>query len=347
MINVHGGNIYQYKKENLIDFSANINPLGLPRGVKIAIADNLDQAVHYPDIHCQLLREKLARKYHLDKKHLLFGNGAADIIFAATIALKPRKSLLLSPTFAEYEQALRAIGSQIVYWDLKETEDFCLTKDFLNAITPDIDMVFLCNPNNPTGEVIPRKFLLQIIQKCKDNNCIIVVDECFNSFLEAGEDYSVRHATTKFDNLLVVDAFTKIYAMPGIRLGFGVINNKKVHQLIESSTQPWNVSVLAQIAGIAALDEKEYLIRTKELIIFEREYLITELTKLEFKVYGSKANYIFFKGPSGLCETCLQHNLLLRNCNNYRGLGEGFYRIAVRTHEENEKLITALHGLEE
>lgn len=342
MTNIHGGDIY--KNKNMIDFSANINPLGLPRGVKIAISDSIDESVHYPDIHCEALREKLAQKYNVNKEYLIFGNGAADVIFAVTIALKPRKSLILAPTFAEYEQALKAIGSEIKYYDLKEENNFQVDYELLEYFTPDIDMVFLCNPNNPTGEVIARPFLMKMIEKCKENNSILVVDECFNSFLEKNEEYSVMNEVAHFDNLIVIDAFTKIYAMPGIRLGFGAINNSLIHEYIERSTQPWNVSVLAQAAGIAALDETEYINKTKELIATEREYLMIELKKLDFKVYSSKANYIFFKGPEGLYEKCLDNKIIIRDCSNYRGLCTGYYRIAVRIREENEKLIDALKG---
>lgn len=342
MTNIHGGDVY--KNRNMIDFSANINPLGLPRGVKIAIADGIDKAVHYPDINCDELREKIAQKYNVNKEYLIFGNGAADIIFAVTIALKPRKSLILAPTFAEYEQALKAIDSQIVCYNLKEKNGFLVGEKLLDYLTLDIDMVFLCNPNNPTGEVIPKALLIKMIKKCKENNIIIVIDECFTHFLEERETVSVMKEVDHFDNLIVIDAFTKIYAMPGIRLGFGAINNPLIHEFIERSTQPWNVSVLAQEAGIAAIDEIEYINKTNELITKERDYLIHEIKQLGYKVYGSKANYIFFRGLKGLYETCLQHKIIIRDCSNYRGLEEGFYRIAVRTHEENTKLIEVLQS---
>ncbi|OYO96012.1 threonine-phosphate decarboxylase, partial [Lachnotalea glycerini] len=148
MINEHGGDIYKHK--NVIDFSANINPLGLPRGVKIALMDCIDKTVHYPDINCEALREKLAFKYSIKKDYLICGNGAADLIFAISVALKPRKALILAPTFVEYEQSLRAGGSKIFYYNLKEDQHFQLNKNFLNCITSDYDMIFLCNPNNPT-----------------------------------------------------------------------------------------------------------------------------------------------------------------------------------------------------
>lgn len=342
MANIHGGDIY--KNKDMLDFSANINPLGLPRGVKIAITDSIDKAVHYPDINCEKLRVKLAQKLNLNKDYLIFGNGAADVIFAVTIALKPRKSLVLAPTFAEYEQALKAIGSNIICYNLKEKNGFVVQEDLLKHLSPDIDMVFLCNPNNPTGELIEKPLLMKIINKCKENNIIIVIDECFNSFLENSELHSVIKEVAQYDNLIVIDAFTKIYAMPGLRLGFGVISNPTIHEFIERSTQPWNVSVLAQEAGYAALEETEYINKTKELISKERDYLIGELKRLGYKVYGSKANYIFFKGAKGLYQKCLDKKIIIRDCSNYRGLKEGYYRIAVRTHEENEQLIEAMQA---
>jgi threonine-phosphate decarboxylase len=342
MINVHGGDIYKHK--NAIDFSANINPLGLPRGVKMALMDSIDRAIHYPDVHCEKLREKLAQAYGVNKEHLICGNGAADIIFAVTIALKPRKSLILAPTFSEYEQALTAIGSQIVYYDLKEEQGFQVDESILKRITPDIDMLFLCNPNNPTGEIIPNPLLMKMIQACHKNNIIIVIDECFNSFLPNPEDESVLREVSKFNNLIVINAFTKLYAMPGIRLGFGAISNKRIREYIDKATQPWNVSVLAQEAGIAALNEAEYVAKTKELITKERDFLIQELNQSGFTIYGSKANYIFLKGQKGLYEKCLKQNVLIRDCSNYHGLEEGYYRIAVRTHEENVKFLEALRS---
>lgn len=342
MVNVHGGDIYKHK--NMIDFSANINPLGLPRGVKMALLESIDKVIHYPDVQCEKLTEKLAEKYGIKKEYIFCGNGAADIIFAATVALKPRKSLILAPTFAEYEQALSAIGSKIYCYKLKEENGFQVKEDFLKSITKDLDMIFLCNPNNPTGEVIPKSLLMKIIEKCHKNSVILVIDECFNSFLEQGEKISVIKEVERFDNLIVVNAFTKLYAMPGIRLGFGAISNERIHGFINKSTQPWNVSLLAQEAGIAALDEKDYVAKTRKLIETERKYLIEEIGNSGYQVYGSKANYIFFKGETGLFEKCLSHDILIRDCSNYRGLEDGYYRIAVRTHEENKKLIETLQS---
>lgn len=340
MINVHGGDIY--KHTNVIDFSANINPLGLPRGVKIALMDSIDLAVHYPDVRCEDLCKRLAKYYGIKKDYILCSNGAADIIFAIAAALKPKKALILAPGFAEYEQALRANDAKIFCYRLKEEQGFILKEDFLNAITKEIDIVFLCNPNNPTGEVIPKEFMMRIIEACKKNKTILVIDECFTSFLENKEEISVIKEVEKNDNLIVINAFTKLYAMPGIRLGFAVVGNKKMIEMINKVTQPWSVSVLAQKAGIAALEQKEYVAKTKELIKNERSYLIHELSECGFHIYGSKANYIFFKGQKGLFHLCLEEGILIRDCSNYRGLEEGYYRVAIKGHEENKKLVEVL-----
>ncbi|WP_236354818.1 pyridoxal phosphate-dependent aminotransferase [Konateibacter massiliensis] len=340
MENVHGGDIYQY--ENVTDFSANINPLGLPRGVKMALMDSIDKTVHYPDIHCRKLRKKLALEYGVKEEYILFGNGAADIIFTVTTALKPRKSLILAPTFVEYKQALLAVGSKVVSYELKKEYGFQVREDFLNYISADLDMLFLCNPNNPTGEVIPKPFLMRIIEKCHRNNVLLVIDECFNSFLDDGEMQSAIKEVAQYGNLIIVNAFTKLYAMPGVRLGFGIVSNKRIHEFITRCSQPWNVSILAQEAGLAALEERGYVQKSKELIAKERSYLIEEIEKAGCQVYGSRANYIFFKAKAGLFEHCLKRQILIRDCSNYEGLEEGYYRVAVRTHEENVRLIEAL-----
>ncbi|WP_243140819.1 threonine-phosphate decarboxylase CobD [Candidatus Galacturonibacter soehngenii] len=340
MINVHGGDIYKHK--DVIDFSANINPLGLPRGVKIALMDSIDLAVHYPDVRCEELCKSLAKYYGIKKNYILCSNGAADIIFAITAALKPKKALILAPGFAEYEQALHAIDAKIFCYRLKEEQGFILKEDFLNAVTKEIDMVFLCNPNNPTGEVIPKELMMRIIETCKKNKTILVIDECFISFLENGAEVSVIKEVERYDNLIVINAFTKLYAMPGIRLGFAAIGNIKMIELINKVRQPWSVSVLAQKAGVAALEQKEYVAKTKELIRDERSYLMHELLECGFQIYGSKANYIFFKGQKGLFDLCIKEGILIRDCSNYRGLEEGFYRVAIKGHEENKKLIEVL-----
>lgn len=366
MVNVHGGDIYN--NIDVLDFSANINPLGLPRAVRIALSENIDKVVSYPDVQCKRLKEALSKKYNISEDFILCSNGAADLIYSLVFALRPRKALVLAPSFYEYEKSLKSSGCEVVYYYLEESNDFSVDEAILDRITPELDMIFICNPNNPTGDVIDRSLMLQIIDKCNESHILVLIDECFNEFLDNSKEITVADKVPEYDNLIVINAFTKLYAMPGLRLGFGFVSNLRIIEFVEGVTQPWNVSVLAQEAGIIALEQVNYVNRTKELIKQERAYLKEELSSLGFKVYGSNANFIFFKGERGIYEKCLENNILIRDCCNFEGLKEvceenerswrympsandiksfweGYYRVAVRTHEENLKLIEAVKSV--
>ena len=346
----HVGDIYSYKekfKGDALDYSANINPLGMPEGVKKALINSIDTWVNYPDPLCRELKDALSKSEGIDKDYLILGNGAADVIFRLVYAVKPKNAMVLAPTFSEYEEALNAVHCKVKYHYLKEENDFILNEDIINSITSHIDMIFICNPNNPTGELTSVKLLEKILEKCNEEDVLLVIDECFNDFVEEQEKYTMKSYLKDNKNLFILKAFTKIYAMAGVRLGYGLSSDSNLLELISKGGQPWGVSIPAQIAGIQALKEEQYLIDTEELILKEREYLITELKKLNIKVYGSKANYIFFRGFSGvnLKELLEQRGIMIRDCGNYIGLQQGFYRICVKGHKENERLINEIRTI--
>jgi threonine-phosphate decarboxylase len=203
----------------------------------------------------------------------------------------------------------------------------------------------LCNPNNPTGHLVSKEFLLQILEKCKEKNIILVVDECFNEFLDAPKVYSVMDQIEKYHNLFILKAFTKTYAMAGLRLGFGVCDNQKLLERMSEVNQPWAVSIPAQFAGVAALKEVEYVRESKKILATERAFLKEALTKLGLTVFDSKSNYIFFKANPNLQEECKKRAILIRNCDNYVGLEPGYFRIAVKMPEENRKLVKVLEEI--
>lgn len=337
----HGGNGFLYG--DVIDFSANINPLGMPREVLAAARKGVGDGTEYPDCHCTLLREGLGREMGMETEWIFCGNGAAELFFHICLALKPRKALLPVPSFQEYAMALGSVNCEIKYSFLREERGFVLQKDFLEELGPDLDMVFLCNPNNPTGLLLEKDFLLEISRKCAQNHIVLVLDECFLDFCGEQEAYSLLSHVENSPHLIIVRAFTKLYAMPGLRLGYGVCSNLSFLRSIKEVHQPWNVSTPAQYAGIAALQAREYkkhsLLRTQE----EKAFLLGEMKKyhLPERVYGSSANYIFYKGRASLGQDLLQKGFFLRDCSNYPGLEQGFYRIAVRGHEENKQLIEA------
>lgn len=337
---IHGGDVY--RNPDCIDFSANINPLGPPDSVKEAVAACVNDIAHYPDVQCRTLKRRLGRAEQVEEEKLIIGNGAAELIFALGYTLRPKRAILPQPTFAEYEQALLAAGCEVFHYPLSEETGFRLTEDFLQALTGETDIVFLCNPNNPTGVLTERELLIQILERCKEKQIFLVVDECFLDFVEEPEAFELKDMTDQYPNLFLLKAFTKRYAIPGLRLGYGICQNKELLGKMEQAVQPWNVSVPAQAAGIAALGEDAYVKRAKALIREEKAYLREELTRLGMKCYASEANYIFFRGEKGLYEGCRRQGILIRDCQNYPGISEGFYRVAVRTRNENKKLIEGI-----
>ncbi len=345
---VHGGDIYTARDltgtQDIIDFSANINPLGLPSGVKNAVKAALNECLSYPDPFCRELAAALALYEKTDQENIYCANGTSEIIFRLTLALKPKKALILAPTFADYEKALRTVGCDIEYYILTAENDFSLQQDYIGKIKSGMDMLWICNPNNPTGQGCKNSFLVKVLERCRQTKTVVLIDECFMDFVGQPEIYSVQSLIGSYNNLLVLKAFTKIYAMPGIRLGYVLTSNRRIIEQLRLAGQDWSVSTLAQKAGISALNQKEYLQKTKILVKKEREYLIKELTVFGFKVYGSLANYIFFEASRylDLDKMLLAKGILIRSCSNYAGLNSGYFRVAVRNHSDNQQLIAAL-----
>lgn len=337
---IHGGDVYRHR--DAVDFSANCNPFGTPESVKKAVALAMEQVCHYPDVYCERLKEAVAGYEGVGKEQVICGNGAADLIFSLVLAKKPAAALLVAPTFAEYEQALDTVGCEIRRYTLCRENGFVVGEDFLSCITEDTDMVFLCNPNNPTGVLMPEVFLRKVLERCSVTGSFLMLDECFVDFVEEPEKHTMKPWLSRYENLFLLKAFTKRYAMAGVRLGYALCGNRLLLERMRQVTQPWNVSTLAQEAGIAALKEREYVEQSMETIRRERKFLMEEMKKLGYEVFDSCANYIFFKGPLDLYGRCLERGVLIRDCSNYYGLEKGYYRVAVRLRRENELLLDAL-----
>lgn len=341
---VHGGDWAGYRAEfgrDALDFSANVSPLGLPQGVADAITAALPTADRYPDPFCRELRAKLALHEGVPAEHILCGNGAADLIFRLVWAAKPRRALVTAPTFAEYAAALESAGCEVERFYLREETDFAVTEDFLSAIHPGLDLVFLCQPNNPTGQLAAPELVERILRRCAACGALLVVDECFL-------DFSPDHAQLTAKPLLgtgplfLLKAFTKLYGMAGIRLGYALCADTALLDAMQRCGQPWAVSSLAQAAGLAALDETAYVEAVRTLIAQQRPLLAAGLRALGLRVLDSRANYLLFQGPETLGGALRQKGVVLRSCANYPGLGPGWYRTAVRTAPENQQLLQTL-----
>ncbi|MBC8569303.1 threonine-phosphate decarboxylase CobD [Zongyangia hominis] len=343
---VHGGDIYAARQEyagEILDFSANINPLGVPKGVLLAAREAVGECAHYPDPLCRELREALSQALGVPEDWILCGNGAADLIFRLALAVRPKRALTLAPTFAEYAQALSLVDCQVRFHPLRREEGFVLTSSFLEKLTSDLDLVVLCNPNNPTGEVIAPKLLEEIVGTCAKRGITLLLDECFVDFLDEPERHTLLEKLREYPGLLLLRAFTKLYAMAGLRLGYTLCSDTALLEKMSRCAQPWSVSIPAQAAGMAALREREYVARSRALIREERAFLKEGLQALGCEVFGSKANFVFFQTPCpDLCGRLRKRGILLRGCGNYPGLDDSYYRAAVRTREENERLLAAL-----
>ena len=314
--------------------------------MKRSVQESVAKIEHYPDVRCEALRKAISRFEQVNMEEILCGNGAAELFFAVVQAVWPQKALVIAPSFSEYEEALRSVGAEVEYYYLCEEDNFQIREDYVDKLSEEIDMIFLCNPNNPTGQTIDRDMLIKILDRCKKQNIVVILDECFLEFLDEPNRYEMSDLRGEYPNLLIIKAFTKIFSMPGLRLGYAISSNQDILEEMSWKLQQWNVSVPAQMAGVAALEKpKEYIRQTREYVSGQREYMRNILKMMGYVVFASKANYLFFKGRPGLEKEALEAGFLIRDCQNYEGLSEGFYRIAVRTKEENERLNTWLGRL--
>lgn len=336
----HGGDIYAHEAVRL-DFSVNINPLGMPVPVREAIAQHVDDYQSYPDPNCRALCEAIAQHEHLDKEDVLCGNGAADLIFRLCFAMRPKRALVCAPTFSEYEKAVLLSGGELVYHALDAQNGFRVTEAILGALKPEIDLAFLCTPNNPTGALMDPELLARIAQQCSKNDTLLMVDECFLPFTNGR---SIKPLLREHHNLMILKAFTKLYAMAGVRLGYLLSCNHALLEATKSFAQSWSVSTPAAVAGVAALGCEDWVARTKRLVETERAYLHEQLAARGMIVYESEANFLLFQSEVPLYHALLKRGILIRPCDNYTGLDERFYRIGVKKHEENAALI---HSLDE
>lgn len=346
MNDLHGGDIagyrLQYGREPL-DFSASLNPLGMPPAVKQAAMEAVGDACPYPDPCARELTAALAAKLDMEAEYIILGNGSADLIYRYAQVLKPRRALLPVPSFAEYERALQAAGCGIQYHVLRPENAFDLDDSILPAITQEVDMLFLCQPNNPTGRLIASGLLDKILEKCRLAGTRLFLDECFVPFVAKAAQVSRVSRLNQYPGLFILGSFTKLYGMAGLRLGYGLCSDESLLEQMALGGQPWAVSNIAQTAGVAALSQNDYVQESLALIGAEKQWLCVELSRLGIEVIGSAANYLFFASHNRtLHEKLAQKGILIRNCANFRGLVPGYYRIAVRQRGENRLLIDAM-----
>jgi threonine-phosphate decarboxylase len=380
---LHGGDFYgnndlveKAKAGLLLDFSVNTNPFGMPDKIKEALALSFDEFTRYPDPHCRALRAAIACREGVREDNILCGNGASDLIYRLCLSRKPRTVLVCSPTFSDYERAAELAGARVAHHVLFDEDNFIMDETFLESLDATIDMVFLCNPNNPTGVVIDSALLKKITERCAAQNTMLVVDECFLPFVDADSCRTHSMIEKLSSHIVVLKAFTKTFSLAGLRVGYMAATNTALLEAAANFGQCWPVSVPAQIAAIAALECEDWFIKSKASIRIERVFLSEALRGFGFKVYPAEANFIFFRCYlSDLGDKLISQGILIRTFNNggsgwpaaprrgrygggapVEGVGGNevpprgrlppfYYRIAVRKHDENEILLDAVKGV--
>lgn len=345
----HGGDLVGFVRRygtTPLDFSVNTNPFGLSPKAKQALTGVAGRACEYPDPLYRNLRAAIAEHEGVPVEWVACGNGAADLIWRVVLALRPKKALVTAPTFSEYETALNFVGCHVEHHFLTGENGFRVGEELLDQITQETGLLFLCNPNNPTGLTVEPELLARILERCRTCGTLLVADECFLGFLPDGESRSLKPRLSDCSGLLILKAFTKLYGMAGLRLGYCLCSDPALLTRLGNAGQCWPVSVAAEEAGIAALQDHTYVEKTLAYLPAERERVHRAMERLGLRVYPGEANYLFFHTDIPNChERLAEQGILVRNCSNYVGLGDGYYRAAILLAEENDRLLAALEQI--
>jgi len=343
---IHGGrNPLKSHDPQILDFSSNINPLGIPSSVKKILKKNFDAIQHYPDLDSSELISSLKKYTHLDKSNLVVGNGAIEIIYNFCFAFLSEKKVLISiPTFQEYETAAKLNNSKVSYFKTLNLSEHI--NSFISQI-PKNGCVFICNPNNPTGKLLSKKYLLEIIRRAQKLSSFVFVDECFIELVPESNE-SVISYVKKYDNLFVLRSLTKSFGFPGLRIGYAAASKQTI-KILTKIKIPWSVNSLAQDAAKISVKNKSHITKSKLIIKKEFNYLKNKINKLDgFECHNSSTNFILIKtthDSTQLQNKLLKNKILIRDCKNFRGLNNHYFRIAVKSHKDNLKLVKALENI--
>ena len=335
----HGGLPY-----GKLDFSSNINPFGVPDGVRRALEVSVSDCQSYPDPYCTGLRKAISSYERVPAENIICGNGATELIYSFAYSLpKGKPALIVSPSFSEYESALNAAGIKAEHHILTAGNGFHLTDDILDTDLSRYGAVFLGTPNNPTGASVDRVLLRRIVE----TGVRLLADMCFLDLTEDPGRYDIPTLTERHPNVVVLRAFTKNYALAGIRLGYAICSDWSFMDLMTEKAPCWNVSSVAQRAGEAAAGCRQWLSGTVARICRERERVSKALESYGVRVFHGEANYLLIHSDRDLCPELAKRGIIVRDCSNYIGLGKGYVRIAIRTEADNDRLLSAIREVQE
>ena len=345
--------IYGIKKEDITSFSANVNPLGISPKLKEALAEHIDVITSYPDREYTSLRKSIARYTHTDASHIIVGNGATELISLFIQIEHPKKALIIGPSYSEYEREIELGGGTALYYPLKEANDFALdVPHFLGKLNETIDLLVICNPNNPTSTAINRADMRRILDECKSYGIYVMVDETYVEFAPDTDALTSIPLSHIYSNLIILRGISKFFASPGLRLGYAVTGNQDLIKEINGRKNPWTINSLAEVAGELMFSDEDYIRETRALIAEERTRIYGILSGMDtLKVYEPTANFLLARilkpgvTAQDLFDHAIRKGLMIRDCSSFPFLDASYFRFCFMSQEKNDELIACIKEL--
>lgn len=342
--------IYGIPKEQITSFSANVNPLGVSYALRHTLADRIDVITGYPDREYTSLRHAIAAYTGTRPERVIVGNGSTELISLFIQIKAPKKALIIGPTYSEYEREVALKGGRSHYFPLKEEDDFVLNLDELKMrLTADVDLLIICNPNNPTSSHITREQMRSILDICKVQDIFVMVDETYVEFAENVDNITSIPLTHYYNNLLILRGVSKFFAAPGLRLGYGICGNQDLLSEINRRKNPWTINSLAVVAGEIMFFDEDYIRQTKELIHSERDRIMHILSSWSgVKAFPPSGNFVLVKilkedvTAMDLFEAAIRQGLMIRDCSTFPFLNNKFFRFCFMSPEKNDELLEVL-----
>lgn len=341
---------YHVAANEIIKFGANVNPLGIPEDVKEDLASHLDLISSYPDRNYTSLKECISRYCGADPRHIAVGNGSTELISLLISQRKAKKALVLGPTYSEYERELNLTGGEIIHYNLQECCHFELdVQDFIQNLPDDVDLVILCNPNNPTSSALKTDMIEQILKACSEKKIFVMIDETYVEFAPSVSEITAVPLTHRYDNLMVIRGVSKFFAAPGLRFGYGITSNTEFLQALLVHQNPWSLNSIGAYAGELMLKDTSYIDKTRTLICSERDRLYRLLQDMpNVKVYKPYGNFILVRllkeGVTSfdLFEAAIKEKMMIRDCSSFKTLEGEYIRFCIMMPEDNDRLMRCL-----
>ena len=345
--------VYHLNQKDIVKFGANVNPLGLSENVKKQLASHLDILSSYPDRDYTTLRNTISEYCNVPAEFILPGNGSSELIALLIQERNPKHTLILGPTYSEYSRELSFSGSTQEYYHLREEDNFVLNVDDLcQTLEGNYDFLIICNPNNPTSSAITREDLQKLLTFCAEKNIFVMIDETYVEFAPDISEITAVTLTKEFTNLMVLRGVSKFYAAPGMRLGYGITGNLDFLKKMKEKQVPWSLNSLGALAGELMLQDKDYIHRTRELILSERTRLLQALVEVPtYKTYPAYANFILLKIQKpfltsyDVFDACIRQGLMIRDCSSFECLDGEYIRFCIMNLEDNTRLLNILSSL--